>query len=374
MQVRSSRSSRLILTAAICLLIPGVAAPVATARPTEPALPSEMIEALARDLNLDPGEFLDRADTASRLAQFVADARARFSDSFEGARLDAAGVPLVAVSDGPSAGDVREAAQQAGFRIEATVAPVSGPIAANALIEFAPFDPALVAGAIRPTSYLGGDGFVAGSAEGHGLRCSLGFNAVDASRGPVNITAGHCDPHRGPQLGDTGAYPVLGGAVGSRFGTFYRTSVSGNDYALIDVDEANASSFEGNAVRIPGAAPVHVTGTVDPIVGAPVCKSGTTTGFSCGVILSTGLDLNVAGQPVHNSFSTSICALHGDSGGPIVSGTLGVGISTASNVGEHPSCELATVLTVIAGDRPQLFATAVNDILRDNPGLTVRNR
>lgn len=357
-----------------CVMAMVVFAPVATAAPaagTDPVLPPELVDAVARDLGLDPHQFLERADAARRLAEFTA---AVGSEAITGAWLDTDGRPVVAIADGHAYTEVADAASAKGFATVASGIEIPQAVhdAVDPLLELLPFDVAPTAGPIRASSYLGGDSFLAGTPAGLGLRCSLGFNAVDPTHGPVNITAGHCDPAATGSAGSTGAYPMYGSLVGSKFGSFYRTSQSHNDYALIEIDDANVGEFESNAVRVPGSGPLHVTGTVDPIVGAPVCKSGSRTGFSCGTILSTGQNVAMGAAVMDRSFSTSICALRGDSGGPIVSGTLAVGIASASNVGDQPSCEIAMVFSMLQGQRPELFATPINDVLAENPGLTVR--
>ena len=362
------RACALSVTAVSLLFMTVVSTPTAVAAPPEPA---SLADAVARDLGLSPQQFLDRADAARRLAEFTA----AVGPAVRG-NLDAAGLPVVAVADGPSHADVVDAATTAGFVIDPAAFDIPAPVldAIGPLLDRVPFDPSLTAGPIRASSYLGGDSFLAGTPAGAGLRCSLGFNAVDPTRGAVNITAGHCDPGESStgSAVTTGAYPMYGSLVGSKFGSFYRTSRAHNDYALIDIDDGNTEEFESNAMRVPGSAPLLITGTVDPVVGAPVCKSGATTGFSCGTILSTGQHVTMGGNVLDRSFSTSICALRGDSGGPIVSGTLAVGIANASNVGDQPSCEIATVVSMLQGQRPELFATPINDILAENPGLTVR--
>lgn len=66
--------------------------------------------------------------------------------------------------------------------------------------------------------------------------------------------------------------------------------------------------------------------------------------------------------------------LQGDSGGTIVTGTLALGISSASNVGQYPICQVADVVTFVLGESPpELFATPpINEVLAENPGLRVR--
>ncbi|MFY2788756.1 S1 family peptidase [Rhodococcus sp. MALMAid1271] len=375
------RAIGLSMVAVSCLTAMAVSAPAAAAQPSlppavdtaDPMLPPALAEAVARDLGLNPQQFLDRAAAARRLAEFTATVG---SAGVTGAWLDGDGRPVIAAADGPEHTAVSDAASAAGFVVDAPAPelPPAVGVAIQPLLELLPFDPSPIAGPIRATSYLGGDSFLAGTPAGLGLRCSLGFNAVDSTRGAVNITAGHCDPGTAAtgSAATTGAYPMYGSLVGSKFGSFYRTSQSHNDYALIDIEDAHVGEFESNAVRVPGREPLHITGTVDPIVGAPVCKAGSTSGFSCGTILSTGRSIGMGEAVLDRNFSTSICGLRGDSGGPVVSGTLAVGIASASNVGDQPSCEIATLVSMLQGQRPELFATPINDVLAENPGLTIR--
>ena len=52
--------------------------------------------------------------------------------------------------------------------------------------------------------------------------------------------------------------------------------------------------------------------------------------------------------------------------------SLALGISSASNVGQYPICQVADVVTFVLGESPELFATPINEVLAENPGLRVR--
>ncbi len=263
-------------------------------------LPIQLIDALQRDLQLTPGQYLERSEAAQKLAEFAAMAGVEFPDAFGGTWLDTAGVPVVGVA-GPDGAALRDAAAQAGFtpqevarsaqRLDAdhtaltdwiaTLPPeianlvngVSVDIAANTvvlrtenaaepLLDLLPpglreaarvvLGPAL--GSLEPaptglqTAYfstdalLGGDSYEARSG-GNGLRCSLGFNAVDQAGAPVNISAGHCDPS--PASAGTPSASVantmVGGLTGPTVGTFEKTVLRGMDYSIIRLHDHRPS-------------------------------------------------------------------------------------------------------------------------------------
>ena len=160
--------------------------------------------------------------------------------------------------------------------------------------------------------------------------------------------------------------------IGDLLGTFAKTSLDTHDYSIIHIDEDSAARFANNLVRVPGQTPLAISGTAVPVVGAPACKSGARTGFSCGVVESVDQLVSVAGRPLDNSFSVNICALPGDSGGPIVSGTRALGVSSASTVADYPVCEIPNLIGPLLGNAPTLFATPIDTILGENPGVRLR--
>ena len=165
---------------------------------------------------------------------------------------------------------------------------------------------------------------------------------------------------------------LRGEALGPVVGAFEKTSLDNHDYSLIGIDDPARPRFENNLVRVPGQAPVAIDGVAQPVVGAPVCKSGARTGFSCGTVNSVGQSVQVGDRTLNDAFSTTICALPGDSGGAIITGTKALGISSASSVADQPICAIPEILGAITGDTPILFATTLNVVLAENPGLKVR--
>lgn len=432
--MRRTFARRAAVIGSAALLLIGPAAAVAQADPEPapapaPALPAELVDALQRDLQISPERFLDDAQRSQELAKFAEKARKKFESVFAGVWLDDQGTATVGLTDGEKFDEARDAAEDSGFTVAKTehsetaledqlgalgdwletqppaVADVIRGIAIDVVnndvvvraenvagfelpeflegvrVLFAPgeltpesaLDLQPIAGNAAPDALFGGDAYAA-LGGGEGLRCSLGFNAEDSSGRPLNITAGHCDPNR-PQSGTRWAsqvHQLLGETLGQHIGSFEKTVLDGSDYALIRPSDEAAGRFENNGVRVPHAAPLPITGVADPIVGTPVCKSGLRTGYSCGVVTATDQNVEIGHRLLERGFSTNLCALQGDSGGTLVTGTLALGISSASNVGQYGLCEIAGIVSGLLGETPELFATPIRAVLDQNPGLKIR--
>ncbi|MEU0545629.1 S1 family peptidase [Nocardia sp. NPDC005978] len=430
----SRRPRSLVRNAAIAataLLLAGPLAASAHAEPATPDLPAELVQAITRDLKISPQDYLARADLAQQVAAFSATAQRQFPNVFAGAWLDEAGRAVVALTGGQDSDAARKAVQEAGFTTK-DVAKSESVLRSekNAFQKWLDEQPADVAKAVRgvaidtmnnsiavrvdqpglalpsfvdparvivssvpPTGseeanvqqagaiageggrpLAGGDGY-ASIAGRMSLRCSLGFNGTDHTGNVVNITAGHCNPNI-PATGGAnspGVFELQGSdRVGGQLGSFQKSVLGSQDYSIVSINEQNRDRFSNNIVRVPNAAPISVTGVAVPVVGAPVCKSGSRTGFSCGVVNAIDQSVQVGDRLLTQSFSANICALPGDSGGPIVTGTLALGISSASSVADYPICEIPNLIGLITGNAPQLFAQPLSTVLSDNPGLRVR--
>jgi hypothetical protein len=428
---RQTRVRKLAIAASAAILLFGPTAAVATAQPDPNAgLPAELATAVARDLKISPEEYLRRADLAQQTASFATTAQRQYPQVFGGSWLDGAGRAVVALAQGPGADEARKAAESAGFEVRNVAkseAALRGeksaferwldgqPEAVTALVRGAVIDtvnnsiavrvdkPGLpmpsfidparvivmappvagepanlpqageIAGGLQQGALAGGDGFasVAGQMS---LRCSLGFNGTDRNGNTVNVTAGHCNPDI-PSAGSdnaAGVYELQGDRAVSQLGTFQKSVLGAQDYSIVRINDQAENRFANNGVRGPGGAPVPIDGVATPVVGAPVCKSGSRTGFSCGVVNAVDQTVQVGDRELTQSFSANICALPGDSGGPIVTGRMALGISSASSVADFPICEIPNLIGVLTGDVPQLFAQPVSVVLSDNPGLRIR--
>ncbi|MBF6214942.1 protease [Nocardia puris] len=418
-----------VIAASAAILLFGPSAAVANAEPAVPGLPAELLSAVTRDLKISPDEYLRRAELGQQVAAFATSAQRQYPQVFAGAWLDDAGKAVVALAQGPGAQEARQAAQSAGFEVRDVAkseAALRGeksaferwldsqPAAVSALVRGVVIDtvnnsiavrvdqagvpmpsfvdPARVivtappvAGETLPqgtpiaegvdrASLTGGDGYAAVGGDVQ-LRCSFGFNGTDRSGNVVNISAGHCDPNGAAAGGAnaSGVHEMLPqDRRGARLGSFAKSVLGSQDYSIIRIDDAVADRFRNNGVRVPGAAPVLIEGVATPVIGAPVCKSGSRTGFSCGIISAVDQTVQVGERQLTQSFSATICALPGDSGGAVVTGRMALGISSASSVADFPICEIPNLIGALTGNAPQLFAQPLSVVLSDNPGLRVR--
>ncbi|SEM49532.1 hypothetical protein SAMN05444583_1481, partial [Rhodococcus maanshanensis] len=222
---------------------------------------------------------------------------------------------------------------------------------------------------------MGGDRYQSTDAWRDGGWCSLGFNGTDGAGHAVNITAGHCDtnPLAVGTPDATGAYEVVDNARGERFGTFVKAVLGSLDHGLIKIDDNFAKRFENNYVRVPGKAPVPITGVGSPLLGQPVCLSGQRTGYHCGEVNSLDASVSRLEEDSRGKFTVRICGLQGDSGSPVITGTMALGIATQSNKKSQEDCDLFESLEDLSDyDRPTVEAVPIKSILADNPGLKVR--
>ncbi|MGB7235515.1 MAG: S1 family peptidase, partial [Rhodococcus sp. (in: high G+C Gram-positive bacteria)] len=183
--------------------------------------------------------------------------------------------------------------------------------------------------------------------------CSFGFNATDASGSPVNLSAGHCNPNADTGSGGAPVYLPNPANVqeSTRIGTVDRSSLgspSGLDWSVIALNDQGVSSgLDRPTVRGANGSTITVTGMASPVVGAPVCKSGQSSSFTCGVIaadrVETQLFMEDGSSRTVRGFASTACTLSGDSGGAIVTGTLALGITSGSNSGGAPDCAEANL-------------------------------
>ncbi|MFC5288948.1 S1 family peptidase [Actinokineospora guangxiensis] len=155
----------------------------------------------------------------------------------------------------------------------------------------------------RMWDIIGGQAIYFGSG-----RCSVGFNARNASGTRYVITAGHCT-----ELG--GTVNGVGGVIGPVAGT----SFPGNDYGIIRVTNAAAVSTP-LVDRYSSGSDVTVIGKEVVQVGQRICRSGSTTQWRCGTVQAFNQSVNYGGGDIVTGLTrTNACAQPGDSGGPYVS-------------------------------------------------------
>src|SRR5690606_8826324 len=365
------------------------------------ALPAELVEAIARDLDMTPTEYLDRAARAQQLRTYASDFRAEHPEDFAGAWLAPDGKPVVAVTSA----DAARIATADGYLTH--LAPISAQSLEEALTQLAQWMSGLprelssainsvavdflnsqlvVSVANTPTGHLlnlptlianikviltpdgggpierrpmGGDTYITAA---NGLQdesllgvdvCSFGFNATAAAGNAPNISAGHCDPNLDEADQRAPVYPpnVRDSANRPGLGTFARAQLGGPaalDYSVIQLNgTAVGGGMDRPVVRGANGTTLTITGTAEPIIGAPVCKSGQTSTFTCGFVVADRVETQLytadGDSRTIRGFASSACTLGGDSGGAIVTGTLALGITSGSNAADAPDCNEANV-------------------------------
>ncbi|MFQ6328404.1 S1 family peptidase [Nocardia sp. CWNU-33] len=390
--------------AATVFLAPFLGITSASATPTQLTaenLPAELVQAISRDLKMTPAEYLERSARAQQLSEYARDFRSERPDSFAGAWIGTDGRPFVAVTSV----DAAKIASAAGYQTH--LAPVSANALENSLMQLNQWIntlprelsstinsvavdflnsqlvlsvantpaghvlnlPTLIANVkviLSPGSGgpierrpMGGDTYISAPTSLHDAElrsvdvCSFGFNGVDAAGNALNISAGHCDPNLGKGDQQAGVYlPNVKDIPNSpEVGTFMQAKLGGPtalDYSVIKLNErAVRAGMDQPSVRGSNGTTLTITGTADPVTGAPVCKSGQSSTFTCGFVVADRVETQLfTAEGVSKTvrgFASSACTLGGDSGGAIFTGTLALGITSGSNAADAPNCNDANV-------------------------------
>ena len=225
--------------------------------------------------------------------------------------------------------------------------------------------------------------------------CSTGFGAFSEAGLPVVLTAGHCaedgtarsaelEPPTSATAGGSAPLPGTLAPLGtfgfSQFGGLQNAWVLnplwntgdpgdpgnvGTDIAVIEALDGGinfqpAATTWASAAN-PGPTAVKIIGIVAPFEGQAVCRSGRTTGWSCGKVAEVGTYV-VGGRTTDPAdirafkgfLSNDVQSSGGDSGGPWISGNFAVGTHSAGETsGENFA--IATTLQ----DALTKFPTAV---------------
>jgi streptogrisin C len=147
-----------------------------------------------------------------------------------------------------------------------------------------------------------------------GARCSVGFSVARGEQQGF-ATVGHC--------GEPGAKTT--GFNKAAQGVFEASTFPGRDMAWVSVNDTWTATPD---VKAQGGTKVQVTGSVQALVGASVCRSGSTSGWHCGTVEQHDASVSYAEGTVDGLTQTTVCAEPGDSGGPFVAGTQAQGVTS----------------------------------------------
>ena len=147
-----------------------------------------------------------------------------------------------------------------------------------------------------------------------GARCSAGFNTT----GGV-ITAGHC----------TAGFPNWTVSGGGTLGPSLDSQFPGNDFGLIQ----NVGQPASPSVNLYNGSSQPITGAGNAVAGQSICKSGSTTGVTCGTVQATNVTVTYAEGQVSGLVQTDVCTQPGDSGGSWFSGSTAIGMTSGGTIG-----------------------------------------
>jgi hypothetical protein len=170
--------------------------------------------------------------------------------------------------------------------------------------------------AVQTQAFYGGQAILRG-----GSRCSAGFITRSGSGRNYVLTAGHCT-----NLGGTWTT-----SSGQTIGPVAASSFPGNDFGAIRISSPAALDPRGGVLN--GGAFQDITGASRVGVGSPACKTGSTTGTTCGQVLAYNVTVRYAEGTVYGLTRTNICTQPGDSGGAMFAGSLAQGITSGGTIG-----------------------------------------
>ncbi|MFI6007511.1 alpha-lytic protease prodomain-containing protein [Streptomyces sp. NPDC051243] len=357
---------RVALTALGTLVLTGAASAATAAPPPAPAStaaqtlgadrpPAAVLRAMERDLKLKPGQAAERlvneAEAGARagrlrnaLGTHFAGAWVRGATSAEltVATTHAADVSAIEAQGAKAAvvkrpltelQSVKNKLDAAARKVKTRDTPVwyadvpanrvvvqaTKRSAATAFIEAAGLEDEGVGirvSAARPrllADVVGGDAYYIESS----ARCSVGFSVTKGDQEGF-ASAGHCG-----ERGDSTA-----GHNMAEQGTFQGSTFPLKDMSWIAVTSDWTATAD---VKGAGGQRTQVTGSVQALVGASICRSGSTTGWHCGTISQHDTSVSYAEGTVDGVTETTVCAEPGDSGGPYLSGTQAQGVTSGGS-------------------------------------------
>ncbi|MGC9540470.1 S1 family peptidase [Streptomyces sp. UG1] len=152
-------------------------------------------------------------------------------------------------------------------------------------------------------------------------RCSAGFNVTDGQRDFI-LTAGHCGPDGSVWFADNQGRQQIGQTV--------RQNFPGGDFSLVQYASGKAGAG-AEVVSIGDDKGVRITGAADPAVGQRVFRSGSTSGLRNGEVTALNATVNYPEGTVTGLIETNVCAEPGDSGGPMFSEGIALGVTSGGS-------------------------------------------
>ena len=100
-------------------------------------------------------------------------------------------------------------------------------------------------------------------------------------------------------------------------------------------DDYGIVHYEADGIHVFGTVAgtsQFITGAGDAFVGESVRRSGSTSGVHGGTVTALNATVTYSdGKTVNGLIQTNVCAEPGDSGGPLYSGSTGLGLTSGGN-------------------------------------------
>ena len=315
-------------------------------------LPGGLAAALGRDLHETPEQYLADSAASARAIKVLA-------------ALKSAGVHVLGSKISGTKLTVNVASSSEKATVDATGA--TAVVGAPAVPKFS--KQTLHTDTAATTPAYGGEGYWFKTTGQLGTNedtlCSLGFNGYSNAAGaPQFLTAGHCattisstaSGGTGANLYTQTAPSYVGGTRNLSTSTPLGNEVAGQyaqntnvDYGIVASGTSvtpQASLYNwGGGNGAPLSSDVWpVQGETAALPGADLCKSGATSGWTCGSVIAVDDPIQVCPDGVTscpnnyvNSIIASTCALPGDSGSGAVIGNLAAGIDSGGTFSNN-SC------------------------------------
>ncbi|MGA5895492.1 S1 family peptidase [Streptomyces venetus] len=152
-------------------------------------------------------------------------------------------------------------------------------------------------------------------------RCSAGFNVTDGKSDYI-LTAGHCGPDGSVWFADDRGRDQVG--------TSLKGSFPGDDYSLVKYAGGRAGKG-AEVVSVGDGEGVRITGVADAEVGQKIFRSGSTSGLREGEVTALNATVNYPEGTVTGLIETNVCAEPGDSGGPMFADGIALGVTSGGS-------------------------------------------
>ncbi|MFH8371395.1 S1 family peptidase [Streptomyces sp. NPDC018031] len=179
------------------------------------------------------------------------------------------------------------------------------------------------AGKLERTSYdmRGGVGIVSTN-----WRCSSGFNVQNDTGERFMLTAGHC------MLNGNYTWYRHNGYI--RLGTVTDWEDEPGDWAIVDYTNPDVVPY--GTIQYKDGSEGQITSSRWVTDGEKVKRVGTVSQDRDGMVLNPSTTVTFdGGVTLYNMIETSLCVMHGDSGGAMFTGTTALGINSGGNYADE---------------------------------------